>query len=254
METGNRRTALADPWLEDAALLLLLLEVIEFTGSASFPLEFSRLLVLAIVELEVEATKVSLFSFPPPSNSYGLDLNTGDRLILAGPSVLVNVGFLFVVSPSLSLNSELEEFGLGCLFVAGSRAFGFEFGLGTETSVDDALVLLFLCLWSAFDPAETGLLVGNLKGDIGAVSRGVGVDSHAIFCGESWERVKGLSASHGRPWTASMSVPSWSWETNTWHSLLASNDPSELNILRTKKKNLKKSRLLGSIGELTRRN
>ena len=103
----------------------------------------------------------------------------------------------------LNLNHELEleEIGLGTLgyfFVTGSRVFGMTVDLETETSAAVVSVLLFLRFRITFDATEFDLLVGNLKGETGTLSRGVGVgprDGVVTFCGESWERVKGLSAS-----------------------------------------------------------
>jgi hypothetical protein len=128
--------------------LPLLFNVIEFTGSASFSLEFLSLLVLPLVaHLELEAEAGSLMSWllsPPPFNSGPSGLNAGGRLI-PGPFALVDVGFLFVLlSISLISELELEQIDLGCFFVAGIRAFSMTFDLGTETSADDASVLLFL--------------------------------------------------------------------------------------------------------------
>ena len=138
------RTTLENLWLEDEVPFPLLFNVIEIAGSAPSSLEFSGLLVLALMapsELEAEPTILMSLLLSPASFMINLrpsGLNTGGRLITA-PFTLVDVEFLFLLL--LSLDSELElEIGLGCLFVAGSRA---TVGLGTETSADDALVWLF---------------------------------------------------------------------------------------------------------------
>jgi hypothetical protein len=72
------------------------------------------------------------------------------------------------------------EIGLGTLgyfFVAGSRVLGMTVDLETGTSADVLSILLFLRFrWITFDATEIDLFAGNLKGEIGTLSCGVGVE------------------------------------------------------------------------------
>ena len=137
------------------------------------------------VELEAETDIPMPLRLSPAPNPGTSDLNTGGLLIL-GPFTLVLLKLLLNLNPEL----ELEEIGLGTLgyfFVTGSRVFGMAVDLETETSADVVSVLLFLRFWSTFDATEIDLLVGNLKGETGTLSRGVGVGSRdgVTFWGES---------------------------------------------------------------------
>ena len=151
----------------------LLFNVKEFTGSAPISFECLSLLVLALVvsvELEAEVTIPISLTLSPARTS---GLNAGCLSIL-GPFTLVLLKLLLNLNPEL----ESEEIALGTLgyfFVAGSRAFGMTVDLETETSAEVVPVLLFLRFWSTFDATEIALFVGNLKGEIGTLSRGVGV-------------------------------------------------------------------------------